>query len=88
MKKAPSLYFPMMRSFDQEMNTMQSAKMTGTMPHILILPPGGKTNSKTEAKSECEEKQQVTGKKATNSLPRHANCDHYSQTEENENKED
>lgn len=67
---------------------MQSAKITGTMPHVLILPPKSDKDSKTEEKSECKEQQQVMGKKATNSGPRHVNCEHYTQTKENENKEE
>lgn len=77
-----------MRSFDQGMNTMQSAKITGMMPHVLILPPKSDKDLKADEKSEYKEQQQVMGKKATNSGLRHVNCDHHSQTKENENKED
>ena len=67
---------------------MQSTKVSGTMPHVLILPPGGETKSKTDKKTECQENQQVTGKITTEKKPWHASCDSYNRTEDIENKEE
>ena len=67
---------------------MQSAKISGTMPHVLILPPGGETKSKTIKKTELQENQQVTGKITTEKKPRHASCNSHTRREDIENKEE
>jgi hypothetical protein len=74
----------MMLFLDQEMNTMQFAKGTGTMPCILILPPPSAIKPDTDPKSQSEEKQSVVGDITTDSRVWHAGCISYFQTRENE----
>ena len=67
---------------------MQSAKRNGTMPCILILPPGGETDSKTDKKSQSQEEQPVTVNNPTDSAPRHKSCNSHTQSRDHEIKDE
>ena len=78
----------MIPTSDKELNIMQSAKGTGTMPCILILPPGDANDSKADPKSQSQEKQSVRDDIKTGFSKRHASCDSHIQTRDNETKDE
>jgi hypothetical protein len=59
---------------------MQSAKKTGTMPRILILPPVDTDGLDTEAKLQLHGIQSVTSASTTDFELRHTSCNSHTQT--------